>query len=655
MNEKKDPESIELKFILELLNSNKFLDAKKEIDKKIIKFPNSSILYNILGAILAGQNQLEEAVKNYKKSIKINPEYAAVYNNLGIALQKLNKTTEAIENYRKAISLKNNFSEALNNLGNAILNRNKPKDALAYFKQALEIKSDYADAYYNIGIAYDKLGKRKEALDNFLKAIKIKPKYAEVYTNIGLLFLDKIEYEKSLENFEKSIELKPDYEKAYNNLGNLFNSIGRFDEATEKYHKAIKIKSDYALAYSNLLFNLNYKTNFDPNIYLSEAKKFSLNCKPDKKINFNFIYEKKPKKLKIGFISADFGNHPGGYFTLSTLRELRKKDLELVAYSTFDRNDEFVHHFRTLFSKWNSIEGMGDEEVAQQIVNDGIHILLDLQGHSSKNRLPIFFYKAAPIQATWLGQGSSGITEIDYFIGSSHITPKKEEKDYVEKIIRLPEISQCFTPPDFNLKIDSLPALKNNFITFGCLNKFSKMNDEVIALWSKILLSIPKSKLLLKSREFKNKEVIKSNLEKFKKHNIHEDRLIIMGHSKTRKEVLETFNKIDIALDPFPFQGNTSTCEAVWMGVPVITLKGNRYLFHFGESINSNLNMNSWIAYNKDDYVKKAIKFSSDLNKLKEIRINLREKASRSPVFDAERFSRYFCEMLWSMWDKLKK
>jgi len=655
MNEKKDPASKDLKFILDLLKSNKFSEAKKEINKQIIKFPNSSILYNIIGAILAEQNQLDEAVKNYKKSIKINPEYAEVYNNMGIALQKLNRTAEAVENYKKAISLKKNFPEALNNLGNAILNRNKPNDALVYFKKALEIKYNYVDAYYNIGIAYEKLGKKEEALDNFLKAIKIKPEYAEVYTNIGLLFLDKIEYEKSLEYFKKSIELKPNYEKAYNNLGNLFNSLGKFNDATEKYYQAIKIKPNYASAYSNLLFNLNYKTDFDSKIYLSEVEKFRLNCKPAKKLNLKFTYEKKPKKLKIGFISADFGNHPGGYFTLNTLRELRKKDFELVAYSNFNRSDEFVHHFRPLFSKWNSIEGMQDEEVAQQIVDDGIHILLDLQGHSSKNRLPIFFYKAAPIQATWLGQGSSGILEMDYFIGSPHITPKSEEKYYVEKIIRLPEISQCFTPPDFDIKINSLPALKNNFITFGCLNKFSKMNDEVIALWSKILLSVPKSKLLLKSREFKNEVIKKNNLEKFKKHNINEDRLIIIGHSKTRREVLETFNKIDIALDPFPFQGNTSTCEAAWMGVPVITLKGNRYLFHFGESINSNLNMNNWIADNQNDYIEKAIKFSSDLNKLEEIRMNLREKALRSPVFNSERFSIYFSEMLWSMWNKFRK
>ena len=351
-------------------------------------------------------------------------------------------------------------------------------------------------------------------------------------------------------------------------------------------------------------------------------------------------------------MSADFGNHPGGFFTLSTLRELRRKNFELIAYATIERKDEFSPHFRPLFSKWNLIEKKKDEEVVEKIFKDGIHILIDLQGHSAKNRLTIFMYKAAPIQVSWLGQGSTGIPEIDYFIGSPHVTPKNEEKQYVEKILRLPEISQCFTPPDFDIKINSLPVIKNNFITFGCINKFSKVNDDVIALWSKILLSISNSKLLLKNKDFDSKKIIENTFTRFEKHNINRNRLLLKGESKTRKESIEVYNEIDIALDPFPFQGNTTTCEAVWMGVPVITLKGNRYLFHFGESINSNLNMCDWIAANHCEYVSKAIKFSSDIDLLSKIRINLRAKALQSPVFDASRFTEHLSGKFWEIWKK---
>ena len=648
----KDPTKENIKFILELFNSSKLIDAKKEIDRQIIIYPNSSILFNILGAVLTGQNQLDKAVENYKKAIKINPNYAQAYNNLGAALHKLDKINEAIDNYRKAISLNSDFAEAFNNLGNGIRELNKPKNAVQYFEKAIQIKSDYAEAYNNLATTYEELGDKKEALNNFQKAIKIKPNYAEAHNSLGIVFSDLARFDESLSSYTKAIKANPNYEKSYNNLGNLLSNLRRYDEATTTYRKAIKIKPDYAKAYSNLLFNLLYKVDFDSSLYLSEAKKFRINCEPKKQLSFERQYEKEPTKLKLGLVSADFGNHPGGFHTLSTLIELRKKNFELIAYATIDRKDEFSSYFRPLFSKWYSIKKKKDDEVVEQIFKDGIHILMDLQGHSAKNRLPIFMYKAAPIQISWLGQGSTGIHEIDYFIGSPIITPKSEEKHYVEKIWRLPEIEHCFTPPYFDVKINSLPALKNNFITFGSLNKLTKVSDETVALWSKILFSIPNSKLLLKNRDFDNQKIINKTFLRFEKHNINNNRIILEGKSNTRKELLEVYNKIDIALDPFPFQGNTSTEEATWMGVPVITLKGDRYLFHFGESLNTNLNMKDWIAENHDEYVSIAMKFSSNLDELSKIRMNLRQIALQSPVFDAPRFAEHFSKMLWEMWKK---
>tara|TARA_B110000438_G_scaffold303531_1_gene365443 strand:+ start:943 stop:2925 length:1983 start_codon:yes stop_codon:yes gene_type:complete len=653
LEKKKDPSQKEIIFILDLLNSNKLDEAKKEVDKKIINFPESSILYNILGAVFNNQKQFNKSIKSYNKSLEINPNYAQAYNNLGIAYHKISKQKEAIENYKKAITLKKNFSEAYNNLGNAMRDIDKPKDALTNYDKAIKYNSNYAEAYNNIGSTYEMLGDIKNALNNYEKATKIKPNYAEAYNNIGTLLSGINRFDESLLNFKKAISLKPTYEKSYNNLGNLLNDLGKYDEASEAYRKAIQLKPNYPKAYSNLLFNINYKINYNHKLYLAEAQKFQLNCK--KKLNnisLKYKYEKSPQKLTVGLVSADFGNHPGGYFTLSTLRELRKKNFNLISYSTSNRKDGFSSYFRPLFSKWNSIEKKNDEEVVQQILNDKVHILLDVQGHSSKNRLPIFFYKPAPIQASWLGQGSTGISEIDYFIGSPHITPKTEEDHYIEKVLRLPEISQCFTPPNFEVEINNLPANKNNFITFGCANKLSKINEEVLILWSEILKSIPGSKIYLKNKNLENPNIAEQFLKKFEYNEIKRERIILLGESSTRKELLKFYNKIDIALDPFPFQGNTSTCEAVWMGVPVLTLKGNRYLFHFGESINFNLGMSEWVADNKEEYISKAIKFSSNLDELSKIRITLKEKALQSPVFNAPRFANNFSDLLWKMWDE---
>ena len=556
-NIKTDPDKKDLEQIFTSIKSGKFQEVEKEIEKKLNIFPKSSVLYNIYGASLAGQNQFSIAIEKYKKSISLNPNYAEAYNNLGTCFEKLKNYEESIKSFEKAILLKKKFPEAIKNL--SVL---------------------------------------------------------------------------------------------CNNYGNILSKLGEFDEAHQKYIRAIEIRPDYHIAYSNLLFNLNFIDNLDQDIYLSWAKKFRKNCKKsDVKINYN--YEQNPIRLRVGCVSSDFGNHPGGYFTLSTLNKL-SKDFELIAYSNFDRKDETSEKFKKIFSEWNIIDKMSDEEVVLKIQNDKIHLLIDMQGHSAKNRLPIFFYKAAPIQITWLGQGTSGIPEIDYFISSEILNPKSDDKFYSEKVIRLPKISQSLSIPDFDLQPSDLPAKKNKFITFGCFNQYAKINNKVIELWSKILKAVKNSKLILKSAEFSNNKVSQNILDKFKKFEINQNKIILKGKSDNRKEVLETYNLIDICLDPFPFQGNTSTCESVWMGVPVLTLKGNRYLYRFGESINLNLEMKDWIASTKQDYIKKAITFSADIEKLSELRNGLRKKSLSSPVFDSDEFSKDFSEVLSGLWKNFK-
>ena len=651
--DKKNFTEDEIKNILNLVNLEQLDLAKEAIQEKILKYPKSPILFNILGAILFKQNKLSEAINNYNHAIQLDPNYAQAYNNLGTAFHHLNKLQDAIKSFKKAIDLKKNFTESLANLGNLFFEDGNFDEAILYFKKVVATKPDFKMGFANLGKAYIKLGQNKEALNSFEKALKIDTNSPEVYNNIGLAYYELSRFHESLSSFNKAIDLNPKYEKAYNNLGNLFNLLGRYEDSNNAYKKAIKIKPDYSKAYSNLLFNLIYKLEFDPKLYLLEAQKFRKNCKPKtNKKNLQYKYKKKPEKLRLGLVSADFGNHPGGLFTLSTLAELSKKSFELIAYSTNDRKDQVAAQFKPLFLKWNSIEEKTDEEIINQINNDGIHILIDTQGHSAKNRLPIFINKPAPIQATWLGQGSTGIPEIDYFIGSSHITPKNEEINYVEKIYRLPRISQCFTEPSFDIKVNELPALKNKFVTFGSLNKLSKINDEVIFLWSKILKSVKNSKLLLKTRELDNKNIAENIISKFSENKIKSEQLILKGKSKNREDTLKVYNEIDIGLDPFPFQGVTTTVEAAWMGVPVITLKGDRYLAHFGESINFNLNMNEWIANDYKEYSLKANTFSNNLNHLSSIRKNLRQNAIESPVFNAVKFADDFSDMLWKMWMK---
>ena len=260
--------------------------------------------------------------------------------------------------------------------------------------------------------------------------------------------------------------------------------------------------------------------------------------------------------------------------------------------------------------------GISDEEAALKIRDDEIHVLYDLSGHTEFNRLGVFSLRPAPVQVTWLGYfGTTGMREIDYIMGDPIVTPVSEEKQFVEKVIRLPETYLCFSPPDTKSATSELPAIKNGFVTFGCFNSLIKINDKVVRVWAKILHAVPKSKLFLKTKLLGFNPKSEELIRRFEELGIDRKKLILEGWSP-RDKLLQTYNEIDIVLDPFPYPGGTTSAESLWMGVPVITLKGNNFLSHVGETVVKNTGLDEWIAEDEHDYIEKAFKFASDLRSL---------------------------------------
>jgi predicted O-linked N-acetylglucosamine transferase (SPINDLY family) len=297
------------------------------------------------------------------------------------------------------------------------------------------------------------------------------------------------------------------------------------------------------------------------------------------------------------------------------------------------------------------LAGLSDEAAAKLIHADGVHVLLDLAGHTAHNRLPVFGHIPAPIQASWLGYfATTGVTQMDYLIGDRHVMPAGEESHFTERIWRLPESYLCFTPPAFAPDVGPLPALSTGSVTFGCFNNLSKMNDRVVALWSRVLRAVPGSRLFLKSTQLSDAKVRATTLRRFAAAGIEPDRLLLEGQT-SRADYLATYDRVDIALDPFPYPGGTTTVEGYWMGVPAITRCGDRFLSHAGESIAHNAALSDWIAVDDDDYVAKAVAFSSNLNHLSAMRIGMRRQVLDAPLFDARRFSRHFEDALWGMWE----
>ena len=615
------PDQQTIEEILNLYKSGKLNKAKKKIENCIKKFPKSFVLFNILGGVYADQDELEVAINHHKKSIEINPDYAEGYNNLGIAFQKLGLFEEAVKNFKKTLKLKPNFSLAYNNLGVALKSLNKLDEALVTSK----------------------------------KAVELNPKFADAHNNIGAILQDLGNYEEAYKFYNKAIKLKSNYSEAYYNLGILQKKIGKIEECVENFQKAVKANPKNNRAYSNYLFNLNYLTKYDENYYIEEAKKFGLSLKKiDDQLCIPYKYNVNPEKLTVGFISADLRNHPVGYYLIDTLEYLKKKNIKLVAYHNSTKTDNLTEELKKHFDIWCNIKDKNDLSVINLIRENGVHILIDMSGHTAKNRLSIFVNKPAPIQVTWLGyNASTGLKEIDYIIGDQYVTPLENKNQFTENILQLPNIWSCLSKPDFKIKKEiSSPALKNGFITFGSFNNLSKINDHVIDMWSEILKRVENSKLFLKTKELDNPKMGENIRKKFQKNGISAEKIITEGKSKTRKETLKKYNQIDIALDPFPYSGITTSFESVWMGVPLYVLNGNNFYSRTGISINKNLGMEDWIANNEKDYYIKILKLTSDFNQLSQTRKCLINKVDESTLFDSSLFADNFNKILWKIWEK---
>lgn len=349
-------------------------------------------------------------------------------------------------------------------------------------------------------------------------------------------------------------------------------------------------------------------------------------------------------------VSGDLNNHPVGYFLENLLAHLDRSRVEIIAYPTSTEADELTARIKPFFSAWKPLFALNDSAAANLIHADGIHVLLDLSGHTGHNRLPVFAWKPAPVQASWLGYwASTGVAEMDYMLADPYVAPQGEENKFVESLWRLPENYLCFSEPAHNIAVAPLPALTSGCITFGCFNKVDKMNDAVVALWAQLIKAVPGSRLFLKTPQLNDSALCNTTRQRFYEHGIEPERLVLEGGSP-RAKLLETYNRVDIALDPFPYTGGATSAESLWMGVPVITHKGEDFLSRIGESICSNAGLADWIAADDEDYVTKAVLHASDLRRLATLRAGLRQQVLASPLFDAPRFARNFEAALWGMW-----
>jgi len=572
----------------------------------------------------------------------------------GLNCFQQNMYIEAEYFFRKSLSIIPDAEAALTNLSSTLIQLNKNLDAKKIATRVIELNISNQVAWSNLGTSLKNLGQYEQALASFDKAISLNPDNAKVWVNRGNTLKKLGQYEQALASFDKAISLNPELADVWFNRGNTLKDIGRFTLAEASYREAIRLDPEYLIAHSHLLFSLLYVDKLSAQEVLAEAKRFGL--KVSEKAIPKFTSWRAlggPEKLRIGFVSGDFRAHSVGYFVEGLLKQLDQNQFEIFAFPTSAVIDELTHRIKPFFTEWSPIYGMSDQAAATLIHQKGIHVLIDLSVHTANNRLAVFSYKPAPVQVSWLGLPmTTGVPEIDYVIGDPHALPKHFENQFTEAIWRLPEIYLCLTTPALQVEVGPLPSARNKYITFGSFNNLSKMNDKVVEVWSNILKALPNSRLVLKAKQLSDSNICLEVQNRFKRHGVSDDRLIFKNVLNARADHLDAYNSIDIALDTLFYPGVTTSAEALWMGVPVLSLEGNNFLSCTAKSIAENVELKDWVASDVKDYVNKAVQFASDIDGLTHLRSTLRERVLRSPLFDTPRFANNFGEALWGMWNQ---
>jgi predicted O-linked N-acetylglucosamine transferase (SPINDLY family) len=614
------PNQQELGTLVSLFNQQRYVETKLLARSMTNRFPHHGFGWKMLGAALKQIGRSADALVPMQQAATLSPDDPEAHSNLGIVFHDLARLEEAEFSYRRALQINPEFAEAFNNLSITLHALGKYDDSVCTCQRALEIKPDYADAHYNLGNAMQALGKLDDAEASFLRALKI----------------------------------KPDYAQAHSNLGFVLNELGRFDEALGCFQKALEIKPDDIVARSNLLFIFNYRSDLPAAVLLEEARRFG-----DMAVRRARPYmewgnlPESGRCLRVGLVSGDLRNHPVGYFlegVLAALASNASGQIEIIAYSSCFFTDSQTERIKAHCHGWRSVVRFSDESLARQIRDDGIDILIDLSGHTAHNRLPLFAWKPAPVQVSWLGYfATTGVTQMDYLLADEVGVPEDQRDQFTESVWYLPDTRICFTAPRVALPVTQLPALKNDGVTFGCFQNLPKVGDDLLAAWGEIFAALPNAKLRMQCNQLGNSAQSKQMLQRLQRHGIDPIRVKLLG-GVSRENYLAAHSEVDMILDTFPYTGGTTTCEALWMGVPTLTLAGDRLLARQGAGLLTAAGMEEWVAVSKDEYIAKAIALASDLPKLYMLRANLRQHVLASPLFDAPRFAHHFEAALRGMW-----
>jgi predicted O-linked N-acetylglucosamine transferase (SPINDLY family) len=646
--------------------------------------PDNAQLHFNLGAVHQGQRQFEQAVACYREAARLNPHFLATHINLGAALRQLNRLEEAIASFQQALTIQPDFAEAHFNIGSTLFALDDRDAAAAAYGEALRQNPDYVDAIVNLGDLMQSQSRLDESLELYNRAIELKPTFAMAYLGRANVYALKSMTQEAIANFSSAIAFQPNYPEAYTNWAVLLNEMtrpdeaiacclagleceptsaplhatmanclrmqGRIEEAIAWQRKSLASDPDNAAEHSNLLYNMNAHPGYDPSAVFQEHLAWAKrHAEPLTLLSAPHDNNRLPdRRLRIGYVSPHFRQHAVNYFVEPVLTSHARRDFEIFCYDGGRIADKTTTRLRVAVDHWREVRLHSDEQLARLIRDDAIDILVDLTGHIGGNRLLVFARKPAPIQVTYIGyQNTTGMSAMDYRLTDLRADPPGvTDPYYTEQLVRLPRCFFCYQPAA-DPAVTPLPALKNGYVTFGSFNSFFKVTPQAIDTWLNILARVPRSRLLVLAYRG---GYVERNLDELARAQGIDPQRIELSDKLPRDEYARFVQRADVALDPFPFNGHTTTCDSIWLGVPVVMLEGKTYASRFGGSVLANVGLERWIARTSEQYADLAVELAGDLDRLARLRAELRPRMTTSVLLDAKGFTRNLEQAYRQMW-----
>ena len=643
-----------------------------------------AIFHNNLGNVWKDMGKADEAVACYRRAVELDPRFVKGHNNLAVILRELGKLDEAVSCCRRVVELLPDDAEAQNHLGNLLIARGRLDEAAACYRRAIDLSPGYFQAYHNLGNVFREQGSPSEAVACYHRALQLKPDAVDTHCNLGTALKDLGRLDEAVACYRRALQIRPDDVRAHGCLGNALLNQGNLDEAGGCYERALQLQPDYAEGYYNLsilrkdqgrleealvccdkalalrpgmpeahanrLYMLYFRPDYDAAAIRDEHRRwncqFALPLAGEIRAHVN---DRSPgRRLRLGYVSPDLRCHPVGRFLLPILEAHDRQRFEVLAYASVRRPDAVTQQCREQVDAWRNAIALSDEQLAAAIRADQVDILVDLTMQMGDNRLPAFARKPAPVQVTYLAYpGTTGLDTVDYRLTDPYLDPPGDDATvYSERSIHLPETFWCYRPAIDTPPPGPLPALLAGHVTFGCLNNFCKVSAPAMAAWSRILLAVPQSHLLLHAHGGGHRACV---WEFFQRQGVAAERVEFLDFLPIR-EYYGAHERIDIALDPFPYGGGTTTCDALWMGVPVVSLVGRTAVGRGGLSILSNIGLADLASRDIEGYVALAAALAGDTARLTELRASLRGRMQASPLMDAVRFTRNLEAAYREMW-----